>query len=475
MNVTRRTFGAAAAAMALAPKARAEGAKSKILDVIVLGAGMSGLNTAWLLEQQGLTVLVLEGRKRVGGRVMTLMDQPGTPELGFNAMGAGYGRGLDAARRARVELYDAAPRFKKSYQQELVLGRKIVTRDQWAGSPANPFPAARKGMMPWEIAGRLISEGNPLKDWSQWADAKSASLDISMHDFLKAQGLNNAAIRLAFDTSPYYGTSALDVSALMFEFNDGWTKAQAVSGFQSWAVKGGNAKLPQGMAKLLKGDLLFDKAVIGISSASDAATVVCRDGASYRAKAVVCSLPFSTLREVKIDPPLDGRQAKAVGTLPYQPISMAFLTVREPFWEKDGLSPSMWTDGPLGNLVAQRFGATENDVTGLMAVARGEMAHVWDRAGAAEMGRRIIDELEAIRPASKGLVSVAAWHSWAMEPFNGGDWAYFSPGQIADFAAVMSAPAGRLHFCGEHTAMANRGLEGALESSERVAVDVLTA
>ena len=85
-----------------------------MLDVIVLGAGVAGLNAAWLLEQQGFKVVVLEGRNRVGGRVHTLLDQPGLPEMGFNSMGAGYGRGIDAAKRAGVELYDVAPRFVKA-------------------------------------------------------------------------------------------------------------------------------------------------------------------------------------------------------------------------------------------------------------------------------------------------------------------------------------------------------------------------
>ena len=94
--------------------------------------------------------------------------------------------------------------------------------------------------------------------------------------------------------------------------------------------------------------------------------------------------------------------------------------------------------------------------------------------GSSAVGR-IIAEIETIRPAAKGQLVGAAYHSWAMEPFNAGDWAYFGPGQVTTFANVMSAPSGRVHFCGEHTATGNRGLEAALESSERVALEVLSA
>jgi len=48
----------------------------------------------------------------------------------------------------------------------------------------------------------------------------------------------------------------------------------------------------------------------------------------------------------------------------------------------------------------------------------------------------------------------------------------YAPGQIRRFARVMAAPHGRVHFCGEHTARANRGMEGAMESAERVALEL---
>ncbi len=442
-------------------------------DVIILGAGISGLGAATLLEEQGLKVLVLEGRQRVGGRILTLFDQPGTPEMGFNSMGAGYGRGMDAAQRAGVELFDVGPRYMKDPRQQLVIGGTLMTREQWAASPANPFPTAYKAMMPWEVAPVMVSKNNRLKDWADWIDPASAPLDISMHQFLAQLGFNDAAIRLAFDKAPYYGANAFEASALTYEFNDGWGKAQTAAGPGNFAVKGGNQKLPQGLHAKLKGDVLLGKEVVGISSGADAATVTCRDGSTYRAKRVICSLPFSTLRNITIEPGLTGAQARAVTTLPYQPISIAFLTVAAPYWEKDGLPASMWTDGPLGAVLAQRYGASPDEVTGLMVFGRGALAQYWDRMGKEAALNLIVSELERLRPASNGLVKAAAYHSWAMEPFNGGDWAYFNPGQITAFAREMSAPAGRIHFCGEHTGTSNRGLEAALESSERVVIEVL--
>ncbi len=338
MKITRRDLSiglsavaASAATSALAASHRPP-RKFASVDVIVMGAGVSGLQAAWLLEQQGAKVVVLEGRHRVGGRVYTLKDQPGYPEMGFNSMGSGYGRGIDAAKRAGVELVDIAPRMMKSFQQELVLGGQVLSRDAWASSDLNPFPDVYKHTMPWEIVGFLVAKNNPLVNWAEWLDVKNAPLDISMHAFLAQQGLSDEAIRLAFDTSPYYGTSADDVSALMFEFNAGWVKTQSAAGMQSLAVKGGNQKLPEAMAKLIKGDVLLGRRVVSIESGSGGVKVSCSDGSLFEAKRAVCSLPFSTLRGIAFEPGLTGSQAAAVRSLPYQPISVAFLTVKAPFW-----------------------------------------------------------------------------------------------------------------------------------------------
>lgn len=476
MKLTRREFGLGAAALGMTMMAQSAGARMatpKGYDVIVLGAGVSGLNAAWLLEQEGLKVLLLEGRDRVGGRVFTLMDQPGYPEMGFNSMGEGYGRGIDAAQRAGVELEDVAPRFYGGPPQELWLDGKRISREQWATSPLNPFPDQLKKTMPWELTNKIVSEKNRLSDFNLWIDPANAKLDISLYSYLKAQGLSDAAIHLA-SISPYYGTSTYDVSALMLEYNDGFIKGQMQAGPRALAIKGGNIQLPQGMAKLLKGDILFNKEVVAIDNLTDKAEVRCADGSVYTAPRVICSLPFSTLRHVTIRPGLNGPQAQAVAELKYQPITIAFLTVSEPFWESDGQSPFMWTDDNLGVVMPQRFGANPKEITGLMVQARGHLGMYWDRLGKEGALAYAVKRLETLRPAAKGKVKGAALFSWGAERFNMGDISYFGPGQIAAFGPQLSEAAGRIHFCGEHTATGARGLEGALESSERVALEILT-
>jgi monoamine oxidase len=86
----------------------------------------------------------------------------------------------------------------------------------------------------------------------------------------------------------------------------------------------------------------------------------------------------------------------------------------------------------------------------------------------------VVSRIEALRPAAKGKVRAHSFFSWAQERFNGGDVSFLAPGQVA-FVNEMAKPAGALYFCGEHTATNARGLEGAMESAERVVLEVLTA
>jgi monoamine oxidase len=523
MSITRRDFfvssaaAATAAAVAAAlPASRAHAATgSGDPDVIVIGAGLSGLEAALTLEENGMKVLMLEGRKRIGGRVFTLFDVPGHPEVGGNTIANAYGRCIAAGAKYGVEVVNLAPRlFASRAGQELFVGGQHVPLKDWPTHPKNPFPAEQKKLPPWGWADAMFKQHMPFKDLENWYDPKYAQYDVSVHDFLVSKGATDAMIHLGFDSNIAYGTTSHDVSLLQQAFSDYWQNVNrgAIMGFSRTgaagatagaappagappaagaapgakppdpmanvlvgAFKGGNQNLPIAMAKRIKGELLQGKRVVAIESSERGASVTCSDGSVYKAKAVVCSMPFSTLRHVALDPLPEATQFKAIQTLGYIPITQFHLVAKKPFWEADGLSPSMWTDGMLGMVLANRTGKTDAEVASLAVWCRGLAAQHIDRFGLQEGGRMIVAEFERLRPAAKGLLTVGGAHSWAADPFSAGDWAIFQPGQVTALRQSIAQPHKRLFFCGEHTSVGSRGMEGAFESAERVSLEVLGA
>lgn len=87
----------------------------------------------------------------------------------------------------------------------------------------------------------------------------------------------------------------------------------------------------------------------------------------------------------------------------------------------------------------------------------------------------MIAEIERLRPAARGALRLAGFKSWQLDPFSGGDWVVWRPGQVQRYLAPLTAAEGRLHFAGEHTGTLERGMEAALESGERAALEILGA
>lgn len=469
--------GGGAVAKKPAPNARGSGKRSAPrdarADVIVIGAGLSGLSSALMLEDAGADVQVIEARDRVGGRVYTRFDLPGFPEVGGNTFGAGYGRVLDAARRMNLPLAEYSERRAKFPKTELVIGGQVVPVDKWPTSAVNALPDPYRARLPWELPRLAMAGRNPLKAAIDWRSPASRTYDVSLHDFLAERGVPEEVIRLGFSVNGYFGTSAHDVSALMYCFNEAWIATQIQLSTKSWSIAGGNQKLPIEMAKRLKRPVDHGREVVSIATDADGVDVRCLDGSRYRAKRAICSLPYSVVRTIRFDPVLSGPHAEAVSNLPYMINTVLFFTAKRPFWNDDGLSPSMWTDGLLGTVFAQRFGATDEEVTCLSVNPRGHRAAFLDRLPREEAIRRVIAEIEAIRPAARGALVCTGYHSWTQDPYAAGDWAVFAPGQVSRFAEAIATPHGRVHFCGEHTGAANRGMEAAMESAERATLEVV--
>jgi monoamine oxidase len=230
------------------------------------------------------------------------------------------------------------------------------------------------------------------------------------------------------------------------------------------------------MAGLLRKDVHYGKEVMGMRTGADGAEVHCADGTVYNADRVVCSIPLPVLRRIKVEPYFTGVQRKAIWSVPRQLVTQVHLVPTAPFWEEDGYKPAMFlTDAPIGLVTLNFSDEDPNEVASMMALMMGNKAERMDQMDQESATAMVISTIEKIRPAAKGKLKVAGYKSWFRDPFASGDFTNFGPGQVTRFAGDMNAPHGRIHLCGDATALSNRGMEGALESSERVAIEIFSA
>jgi len=490
----RRHFLAAASASTLLPSVGfAKGAlAAEKADVVIIGGGLSGLNSAMMLGELGYKVVVLEAGPIVGGRVKTLDTSEGKLDVGASQIGRGYARVLDACMKLGLQLIpedrDLLP-FGFHYKGQW------VDPKTWADNPLNQTVGDERRIPPLLMGQAVTAKWNPCKELSDWLDPKLADQDISLRQLMVQKGYSPAAIELASYSAPGIGIDETSMLRMWQEETRGIADRRfgttaggsgeagkrehpfgeandhnAINGLASINnVVGGCQQLPFAMAAKLGDVVRLNKRVGRITMSDKGASVTCLDGSTYQARFVISTLPFTMLRDVEITGSANPKARDAIAHMPYANTARLYLSVEKPFWKADGLPASFSTDGPIGMF----WGIDNHTGEGkhrAMVVMVGKMAQaIAQRDDAVPF---ILSEIEAMRPASKGLMKVVAYKDWARDPLQKGCGFSLAPGQVNAFGRDFVKPWQVMHFAGEHTRRSDFGMESAMESSERVVLEI---
>lgn len=465
--MNRRSAVTGAAAGAVAGLAARAGRAATTADVVVIGAGLAGLNAALHLEAAGAKVTVLEAARRVGGRVRTRRDLEGAPEGGAKQVHDGYRRVHARIRELGVEVY-RRPRPKHGVGFNI--GGVNIAPQDWPASPLNKLVGEERALPPTTLRFRILSRINPLKDLDAWARPESLRWDVPFRPLALSMGISEEAVRIMDLHATAMGLDA--VSALHL-FRRQRQSETLEFGDTAKYFAGGASRLPEAMHAAIKGDVLLGRRVTAIVQDAGGVEVRCADGAAHRGRFALCAAPFPALADVTLDPAPGGGLGEAIRELPLVHASYIHLMARAPFWDDDGLPPNLFTDSPLRMVAKFMDEPGWRDEMALTVELRGPGCAAFDGLSDADRAAAVLAELARLRPASKGKVDYLGADAWARDPFIKGGYHYFKPGQVGRFAAPMFETWGRVHFAGEHLARTEVGLEAAMESSEREAAAIL--
>uniref|UniRef100_A0A8C4SQP8 Interleukin 4 induced 1 n=1 Tax=Erpetoichthys calabaricus TaxID=27687 RepID=A0A8C4SQP8_ERPCA len=405
--------------------------------IIVVGAGISGLTAAKLLEDAGHVVTVIEADDRVGGRVRTYRNKT-----------AGWYANQGAMR------IPASHKIVLTFVMKF--GLKYIPFIQ--NNPNTWFYVNGVKKRNKEVLKNPDILGYGVSDWER-GKLPSVLLEES---FAKVSGglsnsfklnkgnLSQEAVRMIGDMA--YDTSFFFVSMI--------ENLQDILGVNStnecFELEGGMDNLPKAFQKGLR-KILLNSRVSKIKQTPEEVTV------------------FYSLLLTKFEPPLSVKKVSAFHTIHYTGATKIHLNFRERFWEEEGIfGGKSITDLPSRFIYypSQNASHTKGGVL-LVSYTESDDSDMFLALSDEECMMMALDDLvqihgEHIRLLWEGGVVM----KWSLYPYTLGAYAVFTPYQYTKYSAVLVSNEGRIYFAGEHVQPIHAWMETAMKSAIRVANNI---
>jgi monoamine oxidase len=407
-----------------------------MIDALIVGAGAAGLRAGGELLRKGASVLVLEARDRIGGRVHSVDDR----ELGrVVELGAEFVHGpLGELKRARLKLDEMNGRHMGLFDGKL----RDTTKDI-------------ESML--RVLAHARGPGT-AQSWLARAPLTPVQRELALH-YIEG----------------FFAAPAAFVGL------EGVANEQAI---RTRRVIGGYDRALRSDADALHeaGALRFGVRVEKVRWRSDRVEVEARarTGAveQLEAKRALIAVPVSVLAAVdglRFEPPLRHKR-DALAWVRTGSVVKALLRFREPFWLSRALRKVDFYHAPAVPFPTWWRGSPRQ-VPLLTGWAGGPAA---DRLPRHQLLQAALESLSRIfgRPAREleSLLDGVRTIDWSADPLSRGAYAYELAGAPSDLARHLAAPEGEtLFFAGEATSLDGRSgtVDGALETGRRAARELL--
>ncbi len=449
--------------------------EARDVDVAIVGAGLAGLTAARDLRAAGASVLVVEARDRVGGRVLNEEIGDGAVvEVGGQWIGPTQDRIAALAREVGVDTFPThvagenviewrgelrrhkgtIPRINPAVLADVLQAQRRLER------MARSVPLDR----PWLAPKAAAWDSQTVQTWLRRNLATRAGrelLQLGIESVWAAQPEDLSLLHLLFYTR---SAGSLD---LLFD---------TAGGAQQDRFVGGSQRVPIALAERLGADaLVLGAAVRRIEHGPDG-VVVHADRLAVRARRAIVAIAPALAGRIAYDPPLPGQRDQLTQRTPLGTVAKCMAIYDEPFWRADGLSGQATSDtgpvkltydnSPPGGWPGVLLGFLE----GRRAREAGQLTPEHRRALVIDCFTRLFGP-RAARP------DAYVERLWAEEEFSRGCYGCFMPpGTWTAYGDALRAPIGPLHWAGAEVAGVWSGyMDGAVRSGESAARDVVAA
>jgi monoamine oxidase len=489
----RRLIGTAAvgAAGATLPAA-AEAAKRKRprrkappkADVIVVGAGLAGLTAARNVRKAGKSVLVVEARKRVGGRVLNhRLDGGVIAELGAEYVGPTQDRILALAKEMKVDLF---PTYNEGENVYFFDGSRSTWKDTGPTGTAPQDPVILADLAATVAALDQMATEVPVD--APWKAPKATEWDLlTLESWLRANTSTEKFRRLAsVATRAIFGAEARDISLLYTLFyiassgneqNVGTFERNFSTrgGAQESRFVGGSGLITLRMAKELGKRIHLGRPVRRISQDRKGVRVEA-DGMTFNGRQAIVALAPTLAGRIAFSPDLPYLRDGLTQRTPMGALIKCEFVYDRPFWRDDGLTGFGITDQGPCNVIFDNS-PPEGKPGLIFGFAGGDMARDWGERGLAERRAGTLKNIvDCFGPKAANPVSYFEAH-WPHETWTRGcPVGVLPPGTLSEYGPALRAPVGRVHWAGTETSTYWAGyMDGAVRSGERAAREALAA
>jgi monoamine oxidase len=475
-------LGAALPAVARAQSAPQSAKAARSADAIVVGAGISGLAAARKLAGAGKSVILLEARDRVGGRMLN-HDLGGgeVTELGAQFVGPTQDHILALARDVGVDTfktYDSGDNVYYKSGQRSTYSDKLPT----GAIPIDPLIDADiiKAVLQLDQMSQSVPVDAPWRadkaeEWDSetlWSWFKENQINPQV------QGVVSAAVEAIF------GAEARDVSLLYTLFyiaasgneqNPGTFERNfsTAGGAQESRFVGGAQLIALRVAQQLGGAVQLSSPVRRIEQTSSGVTVSADTG-TFTAKRVIVALPPPVAARIEYAPLLPALRDQLMQHMAMGTLMKAEAVYDTPFWRHDGLTGQAVSDtGPVkvtfdNSPPDGAPGVLMGFIGGHEARTLGQLPAADQRAAALQSFANYFGD-QARSPRDFILMN------WSTEAWTRGcPVSILSPGVLYDFGPALRERVGRIHWAGTETSTYWNGyMDGAVRAGERAAAEVL--